>query len=122
MYIYPGGYGFRVWVYSNGVSVGRGSYISVGAGAVSGDHDDKLKFPFEFAVTLTLVNQQRNQDHYTRDIKCIVLEPPPKITSIYNTSINKFISHADLEWNEHKQTQYLKNNCLKFRITGGYMI
>ena len=122
MYMYPGGYGFRIWVYPNGVSFSKGAYISVGAGAVSGDHDDKLKFPFKFAVTLTLLNQHRNQNHYTREVECDVLEPPSKITSIYKASINEFISHADLEWNERKQTQYLKNNCLKFRIIGGYVV
>jgi len=30
---------------------------------------------------------------------------------------NKLIAHTDLEMNAQKQTQYLKDDCLHFRIT-----
>ena len=29
----------------------------------------------------------------------------------------EFISHYDLGWNEDKQTLFIKNNCVKFRVT-----
>ena len=34
---------------------------------------------------------------------------------------HQFISHSDLEWNKSKKTQYLKNDCLKFRVTNIHM-
>ena len=75
--------------------------------------DDKLKLPARFTITLELLNQHRDQDHYRRDIQC-------KVTGRGKQRIGTdctFILHDDLEWNPRKQTQYLKNDCLKFRIT-----
>ena len=30
--------------------------------------------------------------------------------------IYKFVSHKELDWNAEKETQYLKNNCLQFKV------
>ena len=79
-----------------------------------GDHDIVLKFPVKFTITLQLLNQHRDQDHYTIDIQ--YEKETRESTSILSYDWT-FISHADLKWNRDKQTQYLKDDCLKFRIT-----
>ena len=111
VYTHNSGYKFQLLLrpYNN---------VGVSALQLEGDHDDKLKFPARLTITLELLNQHRDQDHHRRDIQCRVpkrgmrlpvgIDIPPTYT---------FIPHADLEWNPCKQTQYLKNDCLKFRIT-----
>ena len=82
-----------------------------------------------FTITLELLNQHRDQDHYRRYIECGTRGGgmmARKVKAFYGFhfeeaspytigSDEKFISH-DLKWNESKQTQYLKNDCLKFRV------
>ena len=95
---------------------GYKTHVAVSVYQVRGDHYDKLKFPARFTITLELLNRHRDQDHYRRDIHCEV--PKRGVHSVYGIGKNfTFIPHADLEWNPCKQTQYLKNDCLKFRIT-----
>ena len=117
MYTHPGGYKFELSLYPNGWGVGRGTHVSVYVYSLKGDHDAELKFPVKFTITLQLLNQHRDQDHHTRDIQCRVTREwiGSGIFSIGSNWI--FILNADLEWNHDKQTQYLKDNCLKFRIT-----
>ena len=114
MYTHSDGYKFYLSLRPNGplLSDGRGTHVAVYVYSLIGDHDDKLKFPARFTITLELLNQHRDQDHYSRDIQCEMTRG-----SISSGSSNKkYISHADLEWNADKQTHYLKNDCLKFRV------
>ena len=108
MYTQPGGYKFQLGIYPKGPM----GHMSVHVTSTKGDHDSRLKFPVRFTITLELLNQHRDQDHYSRDIQCEVTKE--KFDSI--GSCNQFISHADMEWNAAKQIQYLKNDSLKFRV------
>ena len=116
LYTHPGGYNIRLRFNLNGCSDGRSTHVSIVVDILRGEYDDKLKFPARFTVTLELVNQHRDQDHIVREIHC---EYKERVKLTYAPrecgSCTKFISHTDLEWNESKQTQYLKNDCLKFR-------
>ena len=64
---------------------------------LEGDYDDKLKFPGRFDITLELLNQHRDQDHYEKDIYCQVTRD--RIGDLPIGSSVKFIPHVDLEWN-----------------------
>ena len=112
MYTYPGGYKFRLELYPNGWDRGEGTHVSVYVYARKGDYDSNLKIPAKFTLTVELLNQHRDQHHWAKEIECEVTGHMAEVGR--NT---KFLPHADLEWNQNKQTQYLKNNCLKFRIT-----
>ena len=115
MYTHPGGYKFRL--YPNGDCPGIGTHVSVYVYSLKGDHDSDLKFPVKFTIILQLLNQHRDQDHYTTDIQCVI-KTRDKIGGVmYIGSDFTFIPCADLEWNRGKQTQYLKDDCLRFRIT-----
>ena len=117
MYTHLGGYKFKLSLFTNGGSTSRGTHVSVCVFPVKSDHDAELKIPVKFTISVQLLNQHRDQDHYTRDIRCEVTRE--KIGSIIiSIGSNKtFIPHAALEWNCDKQTQYLKDNCLRIRIT-----
>ena len=117
MYTHPGGYKFKLKLRPNGVWYSVGTHVSVLVYSVKSDHDDSLKFPVKFTITVQLLNQHRDQDHHTRDIKCEVKTRERIGGAWYIGDNDKFIPYADLEWNRAKQTQYLKDDCLKFRIT-----
>ena len=115
MYTRPGGYKFKLILWLNGL-VSTGTHVSVGVYSLKGDHDAELKFPVKITITLQLVNQHRDQEHHTRDIQCEATRE--KIGSMNSIGFDyKIIPHAALEWNRDKQTQYLKDDCLRFRIT-----
>ena len=117
MYTHPGGYRFELKLWPNGADLSKGSHVSVRIYLLKSDHDDSLKFPATFTITVQLLNQHRDQDHHTRDIKCEI-KTSEKIDSVYNIgAVDSFIPHDALEWNRDKHTQYLKDDCFKFRIT-----
>ena len=117
MYTHPGGYKFKLSLCPNGRGSGTNTHVSVYVFSLKSDHDAELKIPVKFTITLQLLNQHRNQDHHTRDIQCEI-KTKENIGILYNIGgDSKFIPLADLEWNRDKQTQYLKDDCLRFRIT-----
>ena len=114
MHTHPGGYRIKLRLYPNGMWDGRGTHLSVLVYALKGDHDSRLKFPARFTITLELLNQHRDQDHHRRDIQCEMKRE--NIGSGEEIGSNwKFIPQTDLERNEHTETQYLKNDCLKLK-------
>ena len=117
MYTHPGRYKFKLSLCPNGRGSGHGTHVSVYVFSLNSDHDAELKFPAKFTITVQLLNQHRDQDHHTRDIQCEIITRE-EIGGRYNIGSDRtFIPHADLEWNRDKQTQYLKDDCLRFRIT-----
>ena len=115
MYTHPGGYKYKLSLWPNGIGPGTGTHVSVLIYSVKSDHDAELKVPVKFTITVQLPNQHRDQDHHTRDIPCEMTREKIGGEDIgYDWT---FIPHADLEWNRAKQTQYLKDDCLRFRIT-----
>ena len=116
MYTHPGGYKFKLELYPNGD--GAGTHVSVRVYSLKSDHDTELKVPVKFTIALQLLNQHRDQDHHTRDIQCEIKTRDKIGSGLYFIGYDwTFIPLADLEWNHDKQTQYLKDDCLKFRIT-----
>ena len=115
IYTHPGGYKLRLSLYPNGFADGTDTHVSIKVFSLKGDIDDKLKFPARFTITLELLNQHRDQDHYRTDIECEVTR---KILDTFYAAGHswKLISIADLEWNKEKQTQYLMYDCFKFRV------
>ena len=113
MYTHPGGYRFRLHIHPPDGLISS-SHMSVGL-TLDTDRATKLRLPARFTITLQLLNQYKDQDHCKRDIVCKVSK---SLTSFGVYLVGpKFIPHSGLNWNASKQTEYLKNNCLKFRIT-----
>ena len=116
IYTHPGGYRFVLKVIPNGHGPCAGIHVTVMVYAFKSDHDAVLKFPGKFTITLQLLNQYRDQDHHTSVIQCGV--PREDFGPwVYVGGDHTFILQTGLEWNCDKQTQYLKDDCLKCRIT-----
>ena len=114
MYTHIGGYKFSVGFFLNGAGSSRGSHLSARMRVHKSPYEHVLKYPVKLTITLQLLNQHRDQDHHTRYIQCVI---KGKDWVGHIGADWTFIPHADLEWNRDKQTQYLKDDCLKFRIT-----
>ena len=116
MYTHPGGYKFKLSLRPNGHGKGHSTHVSVSVLSLKCNHDATLKVPVKFTISVQLLNQHRNQDHHTRDIQCEIKNKERIGGVMYVGSDWTFIPLADLEWNHDKQTQYLKDDCLRFRI------
>ena len=111
LYTHEGGYKIYFRVIPNSV---LNSNAFVYPSTKSGEFDDQLKWPVKATFTLQLLNQHRDQDHITKTVECQWSKPTIPTS---DTSPRYTFPHADLEWNDHKQTQFLKNDCLVFRLT-----
>ena len=123
------GYKIRLVVYINGLGTGKGTHVSVYACLLRGEFDDRLLWPFRGEVTIQLLNQLADRNHATGMIRFTERTP-----DMYTGRVNceertengwgqqKFIAHADLGYNSIKNRQYLKDDCLRFRITAVKLI
>ena len=110
-------------VYPYGREKYAGTHMSVFVVFMKGEHDEKLKWPFQGDIIIQLVNQRCDQDHH----EMVVSFDESAATShcadrVYNEERAKsgwgpfnFISQAAVE-TPTMTTQYLRNDCLKFRI------
>ena len=120
MYVHRNGPKFGISVRTNG-SFGTGArctHVSVILYTLPGEYDHMVKWPARCSVTVELLNQHRDLNHY-RLQRGFHWERQHKRTSIGHfgdPDRHQFISHADLEWNAQKQTQFLKNDCLQIVV------
>ena len=116
LYTNLGGYSFRIAFFPNGHPNvdDRGTHVSVCYKPIVGNYDAQLKWPVTVTVSIQLLNQHADKDHVTREISWKYNKKDTTGTTIW--IYDKFISHKKLDWNAEKETQYLKNNCLQFKV------
>ena len=118
-YTNPGGYKMCLCVYANGCGESKGTHISVFACMTCGENDDCLTWPFSGEVHIELLNQLDDTNHYVRRIhfsggKCL--------KRVYTHLEGKgygalaFYPHSGLMYDASRNCQYLKDDCLYFRV------
>ena len=85
-------------------------YMSVDVWRSDGDYDDDLSWPLKADVTIALLNQLEDKNHYS---KTIAIDTNHRNYAECPT----FIPHSELELNPVKKIQYLKDDTLYFRVT-----
>ena len=105
-YSHPGGYKMYTHVDANRIREGKGTHISVRVYIMDGENDDHLIWPFRGEVTVELLNQLADKNHHT-----VIM------SSMSHCSEDILISHSNLGYNTEKNTQYLKDDCLYFRVS-----
>ena len=115
-------------VYANGKGDGAGTHVSVYVYLMRGEYDDKLTWPIRGDTTIQLVNQNEDQDHvenildFTDENVAADDDISGRVTSGERATCKSgwgfatLISHPTLE-SAAGTKQYLKNDCLKFRVT-----
>ena len=123
-YLHPSTYKICIRVYANGDGDGEGTHVSVFVYLMCGKNDDNLSWPFKGEVTITLLNQLQDKNHYTNTVTYQRRkndEANRRIIGRDRGSVGygwaKFISHNRLYYHAKQNCQYLKDDCLYFRIT-----
>ena len=106
-YTHPGGYQCYIRVRPHG-------QCGVGLCSAPGQFDGTLPWPAKATFTLQLLNQHRDQNHVTVTKRFEWGKPSGADTVGYFN--DTFIPHAELGWNAGKQTKYLHEDCLRFRM------
>ena len=115
-YTHPGGYKINLRARPNGFLSGKGTHVSVWFNSLKSDYDTILKIPVKFMITFQLLNQHCDHEHVTQEVVCEVTEEKAGTWRFIGAEW-ELIRHEDLERDGRRGTQYLKNDCLKFRIT-----
>lgn len=120
-YTHPHGYNMCLKVDACGTNDGRGTHLSVFFCLMCGDFDDDLGWPFRGIVSFQLLNQEKDQKdfeafvEFTNDMPGNAAERVIGIKRAQGWGWSKFISLDRLNGTEN--CQYLKNDCLRFRVT-----
>lgn len=110
------GYRMTILVCAYGCNDHKGTHVSVYAEILKGKYDTELKWPFTGCITITLLNQLEDENHYTRMIDVMTTD---NVHVGHGLGYSNFISHSDLRYKlqEWVMTQYLKDDTLFFRVS-----
>ena len=116
-YTSPEGYNMAIRVDANGSGSGKDTHMSVFAIFLKGDNDDKLSWPFVGNITITLLNQLEDKNHFRKTLYITAIHNKRAGTSQNSKGYREFILHSELGYNPGKNTQYLKDDNLCFRVS-----
>ena len=86
-------------------------YLQHGVRAFSPEMD----WPVTFVVTLQLLNQLSDHDHYTKSFECTFSPATLAAHSVVNSTYCEYITFEELH-RKDKAVEYLKDDCLKLRM------
>ena len=120
-YTNPGGYKMCLLVHANGCNgdESEGTHISVFICMMCGENDDRLTWPFRGEVSIELLNQLEDANHYAR---LIHFTDEKHGQRLYVSRIGEgygyrtFCAHSDLVHDATRNRQYLKDDCVCFRV------
>ena len=125
-YTHPRGYKMCLCVYANGWKAGKGTHISVYNCLMRGEFDDHLKWPFQGRVTVAMLNQLEDNHHITKTTAFTAFTDKAEAKHVGRVTDGErapsglgrhtFLAHTDLTYDPAKNCQYLKYDCLRFRI------
>ena len=122
-YTHPHGYKMCLRVDANGLGEGRGAHISVYGYLMRGEFDEHLRWPCRDNITVQLLNRLEDKEHctYTIDFsgtsdvnitsRVTAMERAPR-----GRGKAKFLPHSELGHDRTKNCQFLKDDCLRFRV------
>lgn len=124
-YTHHQGYKMCVGVDCNGADEGEGTHVSVYANLMRGEFDDNLQWPFVGVITVQLYNQlSESNGHITNDIpfrRNVLPEISGRVEdqelAESGLGVPQFIPHRQLTLNKHTNTEYLKDDTLKFCVS-----
>ena len=106
---------------SKGCEEGAGTHVSLFVYLMRGEYDDRLVWPFRGDITIQLLNQISDQEHY-EDTFCFDDETGSishRVVSRVRASEGwgepEFIRHAEVEAIT-ATTRYIKDKCMKLRV------
>ena len=113
-YISPNSYNMALLVYANGSGDAEGTHVSVFAKILRGRYDAQLKWPLVGDITFKLLNQLEDKNHYQKTVQ---LTAEKNMQAGSDWGYPTFICHTKLGYNKDRNTQYLKDDTLYFRMS-----
>ena len=115
------GYKMCLEVFANGNGAGKGTHVSVFTCLMCGEFDSHLMWPLRGAITIQLVNQLEDKEHHTETIRYRDTTPDnaARVTDGERScgwGFRAFLPHSKLGLSVANNRQYLKDDCLIFRI------
>ena len=116
------GYRMCLRVAANGSGTGRGTHVSVFTNLMRGQFDSHLKWPFRGTITFQLVNQLEDKEHHTFIYTYDFGTSDARAVRVTDVERSKgwgkthFLIHTELGLSVANNRQYLKDDCLIFRI------
>ena len=122
-YTHPGGYRMCIRIDANGFDDNK--FVSLFTCIMKGEYDDELSWPFHGKVTVELLNQRKDSHHHaytiTYNAESMGADYCDYAGRVLISEMNhgwgnsEFISLLELS-EKSSSTQYLKGDCLKFRV------
>ena len=113
-YTHPEGYLMKLKVFPKGRGAVEGTHVSVLVSILKEEHDSKLKWPFVGNLTVTLMNQLEDNNHYARTIPITTKENARVGKALVSS---KFAPLSVLNLDRFKNTHYLKDDTLYFQVS-----
>ena len=116
------GYKMCLEVEANGSVDGAGTHVSMFTCLMRGELNSHLEWPFRGTVTIQLVNQLEDNEHRTNTIAYRDTTPDAAAARVtdgersHGLGCLKFLLHSELGLSVANNRQYLKDDCLIFRI------
>ena len=110
-YSHPRGYKFKLNIRVNGHIEAKRTHISADLWPQKGEYDGKLSWPIKVTAHLQLLNQWGDYRHVVASLNTTVNK-----NDVFIEISRKFIAHSELGYNAVKDTQYLINDSLWFRL------
>ena len=120
-YTHPRGYKMCLRVDANGYDKASGTHLSLFTCFMKGEFDHELPWPFYGQIVVELLNQSADNHHheYTIYYNHSTTEYAGRMmigTRSRGWGNSPFVSHAKLFKKSDSKVQYLKDDCLKFRV------
>ena len=123
-YTHPHGYKMCLGVNANGSGDGEGTHISLCVYLMGGEFDNHLRWPFQGDVLVQLVNRLEDREHYTHSFYFSDTYVPEAINRVTTggratsgCGESEFLPHTELALKHAVNRQYLKDDCLQFRVS-----
>ena len=114
------GYKLSICIYSNGQGDGNNTHISVYVCLMAGEYDDQLQWPFVGDVVIELLNWKENKKHHQTPVSIKATSGLVRVLEgEYGSSWGypQFMSNSSLLYNSTTNTEYLQDDCLRFRVS-----
>jgi hypothetical protein len=117
-YTHEEGYKMRLVVYPNGKYTGADTHISVAVYLMSGKFDDKLDWPVNMTLNVTLLNQDSHKEPIVGLFKCSTsIYELQLLDRVWNSTMAKFgVMHSCFACQKTVVHSYLKRDSLYFHV------
>ena len=118
-YSHPDGYKLCLVVYPNGISVAKGTHVSIYVGLFSEKLDSKENWhAVDFNICVHVLNWRKDENHHEESLSFNGIGNRTSREGIKLSSTRStFLPHSSLSYNSTTNTEYLQNDCVRLRVS-----